>query len=324
MGLASPYLDFVARGLEARLLGRRRPFLAGFKVTHRCNLRCRACPFWRRPADDIPYEAALRAMDALHRAGARLLILEGGEPFLWRDGRRTLEDLVRAAKARFYRVGIATNGTLPLESEADTLWVSLDGLEESHDYNRGPVFRRIMENLERSSHQRLFAQLTINRRNRDEIPDLVRFLAGKVRGITFQFHYPYPESEDLYLPLEERGPVLDGLIRLKREGFPILDSYATLEALKDNSWRCHDWLIANVEPTGQINWGCYLKGRGPADCRKCGFAAHVELSLAYDWHLGAIAAGIRTFGLRPFQWVTDRTDGTNGAEENDGIHRPGD
>ncbi|MGQ9593789.1 MAG: radical SAM protein [Anaerolineae bacterium] len=313
MALASPYLSFVARNLEARLLGTRRPFLAGFKVTHRCNLRCRACPFWRRPADDIPYRAALRAMDALHRAGARLLILEGGEPFLWRDGNRNLEDLVRAAKARFYRVGVATNGTLPLETEADVLWVSLDGLEESHDYNRGPTFRRIVANLERSSHPRKLAQLTINRRNRQEIPDLVRFLAGKVQGITFQFHYPYPESEDLYLPLEERGAVLDDLIRLKREGFPILDSYATLEALKGNTWHCHDWLIANVEPTGQIHLGCYLKGRGPADCRKCGFAAHVELSLAFDWHPGAIATGLRTFGLRPLQKMKSTND-TDGEE----------
>ncbi|MGQ9585479.1 MAG: radical SAM protein [Anaerolineae bacterium] len=309
MGLASPYLDFVAHNLRSRILGQRRPLLAGIKLTHRCNLRCRACPFWRRPGDDMPFDQALQVMDRLRQAGVRLVILEGGEPFLWQDGERRLEDLVAAAKARFFCVGVTTNGTFPLESQADLLWVSLDGLEANHDYNRGPTFRKIVENLERSGHPCKFAQLTINRRNRGEIPDLVRFLADKVGGITFQFHYPYPESEDLYLPLEERGPVLEALIRLKRDGYPILDSYATLEALKDNSWRCHDWLIANAEPGGEVHLGCYLKGRGPADCRKCGFAAHVELSLAYDWQPGALRAGIRVFGLRPVMWRPRPTEG---------------
>jgi len=299
MGLTSPYLSFAAHNLGSRLLGRRRPILAGIKLTHRCNLACRACPFWRRPAQDMRYDQALEVMDRLHQAGARLAILEGGEPFLWRDGERRLDDLVRAAKARFFCVGVTTNGTFPLESQADVLWVSIDGLEANHDYNRGPTFQKIIENLKRSTHPRKFAQLTINRRNQGEMPDLIRFLADKVQGITFQFHYPYPESEDLFLPLEERAPVLDQLIRLKRQGYPILDSYATLEALKDNSWRCHDWLIANAEPNGEVHLGCYLKGRGPADCRKCGFAAHVELSLAYDWHPGALRTGLRAFGLRP-------------------------
>jgi MoaA/NifB/PqqE/SkfB family radical SAM enzyme len=228
-----------------------------------------------------------------------LVIFEGGEPFIWRDAERRLDDLIVEAKKRFFFVGVTTNGTLPLESKADALWVSIDGLEENHNFNRGPTFQRIMENLERSSHPRKLAQITINKRNWEEIPELIRFLTGKVIGITFQLYYPYPETADLFVPPRERAIVLDEMIRLKRQGYPVLDSYGALEALKENQWRCQDWLIADAEPTGEIHLGCYLKGRGEADCSKCGFAAHTELSLAYNFRLDAIRTGLQVFGLRP-------------------------
>ena len=291
------YLYFLTHNLRSRLLGERRPLLAGVKLTHRCNLCCPACPFWRRPGPDIPFQKALAALEALHRAGARLVIFEGGEPFLWRDGERTVEDLVRACRGRFFATGISTNGTLPLETSADVVWVSLDGPREVHDRYRGESYDRIMENVARSRHPRILANVTINRLNCEHIPQLVRNLRGLVRGITVQFAYPYADSADVTVPLEARQRVLDELIALKRQGYPLLDSYGVLERLKENTWRCHDWLIANVEPDGRINYGCYLRGRGEIDCRRCGFAAHAELSRAYDWDPAAILCGRRVFGF---------------------------
>lgn len=288
--------------LTCRLTGARRPLLAGFKLTHRCNLRCRTCPFWRRPRPDVSYQGAQAALDELYAAGCRLLILEGGEPFLWRDGARRLEDVVQAARARgFARVGVTTNGTLPIETGADIVWVSFDGLRETHEASRGPSWERILANIAASPHPRILAQVTITRANWREIPELIRFLAGRVQGVTFQFFYPYRESDDLWLPWPERAQVLQELAALKRQGLPVLDSYRALRDLADNRWRCHDWLIADAEPDpaepgrATIHYGCYLKGRAEADCRLCGFAAHAELSLAYDLHPGAFWAGQQVF-----------------------------
>lgn len=291
------YLYFLQHNLRCRLLGERRPLLAGVKLTHRCNLRCPACPFWRRPQPDMAYDTALQALDALHEAGVRLLIFEGGEPFLWRDGARTVEDLVRAARGRFFAVGITTNGTLPLETTADRVWVSIDGPREVHDRYRGRSYDRLMANIAAADRRRLLANVTINRLNWERVPELVRELRGLVRGVTVQFAYPYPDGEDLTVSWEARRQVLDELIALKRGGYPLLDSYAALGRLRGNSWRCHDWLVANVEPDGAISYGCYLRGRGEIDCRLCGFAAHAELSLAYDWHPAAILCGRRVFGF---------------------------
>ena len=272
--------------------------MAGFKVTNRCNLRCRACPFWQMADDDVLYAKALDILNKLYNAGVRLLIFEGGEPFIWKDDDRTFEDLVKVAKKLFFCTGVTTNGLLPLESMADTLWVSIDGFRETHNYNRGNSFDKVMANIKSSSHPKILANITINRLNCREIPELVRFLEGRVKGITIQFYYPYEGTDNLWVEQSDRQWVLDELMRLKREGFAILDSYVTLEALKENTWRCHSWLIANVEPDGRINYGCYLKDRADISCAKCGFAAHTEISKAYDWNMEVIRAGSKIFGFR--------------------------
>ena len=296
--IGGDYLYFLRHNLESRLLGKRRPLLAGFKLTHRCNLSCAVCPFWKLDEGHMSFAQARQALDTLFHAGVRLVIFEGGEPFLWRDGSHRLADLVTEARKRFFCVGVTTNGTLPIDAPADVIWVSVDGLRETHNRNRGPCFDRVIDNIAASSHPNVFANITINRLNWREMPDLVRFLADRVKGITVQFYYPYEGTEDLSLGAEDRVAVLEELIALKNDGYPLADSVPALRSLMHNTWRCHPWLIANVEPDGTVHFGCYLRNRAEISCEKCGFAAHTELSLAYDWSLPAIAAGRRIFGFR--------------------------
>jgi MoaA/NifB/PqqE/SkfB family radical SAM enzyme len=241
-------------------------------------------------------------MDTLHDWGVRIIIFEGGEPFLWRDGEHNLGSVIAEAKKRFFSVGVTTNGTLPIVADADTVWVSIDGLRETHDRIRGKSFERAMANIGASSHPRIYAHVTINSLNWSEVPELVEFLSHRVKGITIQFHYPYDAAdEELFLPFDKRREVLDGLIRLKRQGFPVVDSYACLEALKDNRWKCRPWMIASVDPDGKLVHGCYLEGRGDISCQKCGFAAHTEISLAYGGVIEAILVGRKVFLSRTRQ-----------------------
>ena len=233
-------------------------------------------------------------MTALHDWGVRIVIIEGGEPFLWRDGEHDLTDVIAEAKKSFFSVGVTTNGTFPIEVDSDTVWVSIDGLRETHDRIRGKSFERIMANIEASSHPRIYAHITINSLNWKEVPELVELLSHKVKGITVQFHYPYQEvDEGLFLPLDKRQKVLDDLIGMKRQGLRIANSYACLEALKNNRWRCRPWMIASVDPNGKLTHGCYLKGRGEIACERCGFSAHTEISLAYNGVIEAILVGKR-------------------------------
>jgi len=113
--LQSHYFSFLKHNLKSRLFGINQPLLASFKITYRCTLKCRSCPFWKMEPLSISYHRAVEIMDEFHRKGVRLLIFEGGEPFLWRDENYLLEDLVRYARQKFFRVGITTNGTLPID-----------------------------------------------------------------------------------------------------------------------------------------------------------------------------------------------------------------
>jgi MoaA/NifB/PqqE/SkfB family radical SAM enzyme len=290
------YLDFFTYYLRCRVLNKKSPILAGFKITGRCNLNCIHCPFWERPAPlPLTFSQIQALLLELYRQGVRILILEGGEPFLWKDGEHTIHDVVEMARSLFLSVGITTNGTFPLRTNANTIWVSIDGLRDTHNRIRDNSFDKAMEHIKSSNHPNVFANITINKMNAAEIPDLVTFLKGTVKGITIQFHYPYEKDDTLALSFAERREVLDNLIRLKNKGYPLADSCRALEALKSNSWQCQDWMLANVEPDGTINLGCYVKGRGDIQCARCGFAAHTEISLAYGWHVPSILAGRRIF-----------------------------
>ncbi len=283
--------------LRVYLLDRqRKPFLASFKPTYRCNLHCQQCPFYSLGGNELSFADALLVFERLRQRGNRLLIIEGGEPLLWRDGEHTIHDLVAEARRRFLCVGMTTNGTLPLDVATDILWVSIDGFAETHDRLRGaPIFERVMQNIRSSSHPRLYAHLTLNSQNYVEAPDLVRYLSGMVKGITIQFYYPYAGQDDLFLDFERREKLLNQLLALKKAGYPLLNSRASLQALKRNTWRCDDWLVDNANPDGTITQGCYLRGRADIDCTRCGFSPHTEASLAYQGNLGAVISGISIF-----------------------------
>lgn len=275
-----------------------KPYLASFKLTHRCNLICQQCPFVHQPIQEPSFEQVLSMIDRLYENGDRLVVFEGGEPMLWRDGERNITDVIAYARQKFLCVGITTNGTLPLSvvNDVDVLWVSIDGFADTHNRLRGaPVFDRVIANLRASRHPKLFAHITVNAENCQEIPKLVQFLSGIVRGITIQFYYPYSADDQLTLNTSARAQLIDRLLKLKQAGTPILNSGASLRALRDQYWTCVPWLVDCADPDGGIRQGCYVDGRGVKNCALCGFTPYTEASLAYQGNLEAILAGIRIF-----------------------------
>lgn len=277
------------------------PLMASFKVTYRCNLACRGCPFHHlqtQPRSSMNTSTALKAMDTLRRLGTRIVVFEGGEPLLWRDGSFRIHALVREARRRFLRVAVTTNGTLPLDVPAHTIWVSVDGLKETHDELRSGSFDRVAANLERAKHRNIYIHCTVNRRNIQDLGGLAEWCRGlpAVRGMTFQFFYPYNRGEDdLSLSLRQRREAVDKLLELKKKGFPVMNSPGRLRAMVLNDWRCHDDLLINIDPDGTVTRGCYVKNRGEINCADCGFTPVAEASGALDLLPGSLYAGWRLF-----------------------------
>jgi len=287
--------------IQRKFLGRKLPLLASFKVTYRCNLTCRACPFHLRTAEDnmqMSWCTAIETLESLYKLGTRIIIFEGGEPLLWRDGSHSFHDLVLYAQNLFLRVAVTTKGTLPLDVPSDILWVSLDGLKETHDELRSDSYDRVWSNIMNTRHPRVYIHCTLNRRNRQVIEPLAKLVKATptLKGMTVQFFYPYNQGEeDLALEPLERREVIEKLLKLKKAGYPILNSAGRLKAMMDNNWTCHDDILINVDPDGTITKGCYVKSRGKINCEACGFTPVAEASGALDLIPGSLYAGWSLF-----------------------------
>ena len=292
---------FLSFFFAAKILRRRMPLLANFKLTYQCNLRCAGCPFHLRSQEEnssMSWKKACECIDRLKNMGCRIVIFEGGEPLLWRDGNRRFSDLVCYAKKHVICVGATTNGTLGLDVPTDILWISIDGLRDTHNELRSDSYENVMSNIRASGHPRLLIHFTINRKNWRELDEVVRSLSAveQIKGITVQLFYPYNRGEEhLALSSKERRQALMSALELKRKGYPVLNSRWGLNAMINNTWTCHDFLLANVDPDGRISTGCYVAGRGEVNCADCGFTPVAEASGSYDLIPGALAAGWRIF-----------------------------
>ena len=300
--MKSKYFSIFKAFIDYKIKGK--PFLAGFKITHKCNLRCKHCPFWKNRGRDISFPEVKDVIDKLADYGAKVIIFEGGEPTLWNDGHYTFNNVLDYARSKFISVNFTTNGLNGFDYNADAIWVSFDGLEENHDKIRGKgVFKKVIENLNyykitkqfQYIKRKIFANICINAKNVKEIPKLIIYLKNYVDGITIQFYYPYENDFYLFVNKKNRVWILRKLKELKKNGYPIIDSIDCLDDLKYNTWKCHPELLINAEPDGTINHGCYVKNRGEINCKYCGFAAHVELSKAFDLNFSSIITGFKAF-----------------------------
>jgi MoaA/NifB/PqqE/SkfB family radical SAM enzyme len=295
----NPYRYFLDYLIKSKL-GAKRPFLAGYKITTKCNLNCGGCVNYLKEEKDLRFNQIQELFKKLKERGNIMLMLEGGEPFLWKDGDYNLEDVVKEARNYFHFVGITTNGTQKVETSADTVWVSIGGLEETHNGLRnGRVFEHAVENIKGSTHPRIYSHTTINSVNQGEIGELVRYVSeiDNIRGMSFQFYYPY-ENDGLFI--EDRKVVLDRLIALKQDGYKIMNSFSTLRSLYENEWTrlCseYNWMVDNVRTNGKVINGCYVESEGyEKDCTRCGFTVYTELINAFRLKFDAIKTGLELY-----------------------------
>ena len=301
LGWSISMMDFY---LRRKVLRQPIPLLASFKLTYRCNLKCKACPFYRRAREassHMGWDMAMHTLTRLKGLGCRIVVFEGGEPLLWKDGSHDIHDLVRHAKRLFMCVALTTNGTFPLDVDADVVWVSLDGTRKIHNRLRSNSFDKVWSNLKRTRHPKVLVHFTMNKENWQDIENLARELrhVPAVKGITVQLFYPYGQGEEpLMLSPEERMQAIEKVIELKRKGYAIINSENRLRAMIKNNWVCHDDLLVNVDPDGTLTTGCYVKSRGEVNCKNCGFTPVAEASGALDLEPGSMIAGWQAFVSR--------------------------
>lgn len=160
-----------------------------WECTLRCNLSCRHCGSDCRKevtVPDMPLEHFLMVLDdvATMTDPSRVQVnIVGGEPLLRRDIIKCGGEI----SSRGFNWGMVTNGTLLSESllrqlidvGLRTIAVSLDGLEQEHNWLRGDSFKGALNAI---SSLTLVTGVTwdvitcVNQRNYDTLPQLKSFL----------------------------------------------------------------------------------------------------------------------------------------------------
>lgn len=267
------------------LLGFKRPLVNTMIITYQCNLKCQHCHIAENlPLIPLPhkisYDDAVQEMKDSFERGARVLFFEGGEPTHWSDGDRNLLDLIKAGREiGYYVTGYTTNGTNVFYLESDVVSVSLDGPREVHDAIRCPgTFDKLMANLDRVEHPNVFANMVVMPENKHLIRETAQIVkdSKRINGLMINFLTPPPDSKTL--TLEEKRKVVEEVMSLKKEGFPILNSRKALKELliEDYTDRCPYWASEFVMPDRSKHYGCPMRGES---CKKCGFNAVREYSL---------------------------------------------
>jgi MoaA/NifB/PqqE/SkfB family radical SAM enzyme len=259
------------------VLRRAEPLIYGMAVTDRCNLACRGCRVANTGRPQMSWEQVVAAMRAAWDRGFRDLYFSGGEPMLWSDGGHTLEDAVaEARRLGYFHVHVYTNGLLGLDTSADMVWVSMDGLPGTFELRRGDHFRQVEEAIRRSGHPKVAVIYVIDRHTAAGVEPFLTWVRSSrlpVLGVMFYFHTPYYGYDELYLDAEERGPLIDRLLGCLRAGLPVLNSRAGLRVLRSGDWPRRPSIASVVDVDGES-----VCCRASDDvCPDCGYAACTEL-----------------------------------------------
>jgi len=244
---------------------------------------------------DLSFEEAITVLNSFYEEGGRTLYLEGGEPFIWHDRQYHLEDIVEYShKLGFFTVIIYTNGTIPIKTSANTVFISVDGLQKTHDFLRGKTFNRIMKNIQESQHPSLYINYTINSYNKNEIKEFCEYInkINQIRGVCFYFHTPYYGYDDLYIEPNERNEILLKLLNYKKK-YKILNSRTGIKSVLNNDWK-RPLDICYVYEKGEMYKCCRYPGDSEL-CQNCGYLNYAEIGQTLKLKPSAILNALKYF-----------------------------
>ncbi len=283
-----------------------------FHLTDTCNLSCVHCLFAASPSkkESMGREQLYDTIAQATSLGCHLFYFTGGEPFVYPDFCRIIDFVLQQDSA--HHVAILTNGLLlqehfaefmAMDHERIHLQVSLDGLEEEHDFLRGQnTYSRLCENLQAIEQAGLVftVSVAVNNDNVGRLDEIARqahalgaaglhliyhFVRGK--GTSAQF---VPEVR-LFSQImktaqvcEELGLKIDNLEAMKAQVFAVPGSRFDLTNM--------GWESLAVAPDGTLYPSPALIR---VDELACG---HLDQGLAEVWQNNLMLKKIRSISLR--------------------------
>lgn len=293
----SSFIQFAAFGINTIIFKKKKPILGTVIVTDKCNLKCKHCSVNNITAIVHPYKQIRNEMQQLYDMGVRILFFCGGETFLWRDGDKTLRDLVIEAKEMgFLIVNVVTNGTFPIDlPEADLILLSLDGDKEHHNIIRGDTYDTIMKNIANATADNICFYMAINQINKDCVRHVCETARDtkNVRAVSFNFHTPYPDTTELALSKEEKAECCRTITKMMKEGAPVFNLKSAFPYLIENKFPtpCHQCVVIE---NGKVST-CGRCIEVPNLCEKCGYFFVAEYTLLFRGNIKIIWEMLHTY-----------------------------
>ena len=293
----NPYIYLPLWFVKTKFFGQKKPLQTVLFITNECNLECRHCCVYSK--DHIISKPMSQIKDELehsYRLGSRFVDFEGGEPFLWKEGDKNINDLIDLAKKiGFFSTTITTNAQLPIQnSKADSIWVSLDGIGHFHDQIRGDgAFEKLKNNIQNSNHKNLHANMVVNNLNYSNLEETILWVKNNpnLKTISINLHTPFPGTEELYLSQNIRTQVLDLVISMKKKGYPIMNSISGLKYMKKDISNKYCHLSNFIHPDGTKRDEC--EGKTLDLCEKCGFCMSGEMRAVMNLKPDTLLAGLK-------------------------------
>ena len=266
------------------------------------------CPFWKRTSQDSSLEKEKAILKQVYDSGACGVAFEGGEPLLRND----LVEILAFSRSLPLHTSLITNGTL-LESRIDEIapyingvvYVSLDGLEKTHDAIRGVggSFRKAVRGISAAKEKvDVTINTTIMAENVDEIESLVGLAKELGTKISVAVAHEYCNVNASSAATGKTSKIAHRLIEMKNEGYPIVNSVGYFKVMaKEKNWQCKPWAMVNIDPNGNVVLPCYVHNdyassvsisevgiksavsgfdwKKIKNCRKCNLHCYVEPSL---------------------------------------------
>ncbi len=162
------------------------PIKIQWKITNKCNLKCKHCYLGKLDGFELPFEKANEIADTIINSNVMEVTISGGECLTYKG----IEEIIKKFLINGIKVNVFTNAVL-LKSVLDRIdsgilntnsllfYVSVDGLKSSHEQIRGKnTFDKTIENIKYTIEKGypVVTNTVINKINYCDIMDMIVLL----------------------------------------------------------------------------------------------------------------------------------------------------
>ena len=134
--------------------------------------------------------------------------------------------------------------------------------------------------------------MVVNKYNWESVAETIQYVKNNpaIESISINFYTPFPDAENLMITRKQREEVIDTVIRMKREGYPIMNSISGLRLMKHNRFKRRCW-VTNFIYADHKRANC--AGEELGICSDCGLCMAGEMNAVFNFCLDTILAGLK-------------------------------